>query len=328
VAGCTRRGAAFREVNRRAARSSARPTRPRARLVANTAATSLSLPGDEALVLARLQQPIIDDEEARPRRASRVGSGLRQRQRTFPRSATRAARTRGAPHCPFAHACTLRSCRVRKAIIEAPRQLADAEQQANERFDRAINGLREAVSLLVARGGPVRVNIEELIAPRARRRLAFADEGAGAMSLAQSIELSPSTRWLFGQIGEQDDLRSSRTRTTGTLWFYVLRVDRRRRGAAATVVTGSWLARIRTVAPRLLESSSRSAPVTVFAERSCAALGATRKMVNGDRRIRQLARGPAYPKPLDAMSLSTTSATTRSEAAVDVDGLPSAVAKL
>src|SRR4051812_38617886 len=92
---------------------------------------------------------------------------------------------------------------------ESAKQLAAAEEQAKERFERAMNELREGAYRFSSRArGQSELIIEELIDPDGDTVASIAEvEGdQGAVALAQSLELITFDTWLFGQIGDKDEL--------------------------------------------------------------------------------------------------------------------------
>ena len=91
---------------------------------------------------------------------------------------------------------------------ESAKQLAAAEQQAKERFERAMTELREGAYRFSSRArGQSELIIEELIDPEGDTVASLAEDGdPGALALAQSLELITFDTWLFGQIGDKDAL--------------------------------------------------------------------------------------------------------------------------
>ena len=92
---------------------------------------------------------------------------------------------------------------------ESAKQLAEAEAQAQERFERAMKELREGAYRFSSRArGQSELIIEELIDPEGETVASIAEvEGdQGAVALAQSLELITFDTWLFGQIGDKDEL--------------------------------------------------------------------------------------------------------------------------
>lgn len=92
---------------------------------------------------------------------------------------------------------------------ESAKQLADAEAAASERFEKAMAELREGAYRFSSRArGQSELIIEELIDPEGDTVASLAEvEGdQGAVALAQSLELITFDTWLFGQIGDKDQL--------------------------------------------------------------------------------------------------------------------------
>ena len=104
---------------------------------------------------------------------------------------------------------------------ESTKQLAAAEQQAKERFERAMTELREGAYRFASRArGQSELIIEELIDPEGDTVLGLAEaEGdQGAIALAQSLELITFDTWLFGQIGDKEEL-DLKDETHWETWF-------------------------------------------------------------------------------------------------------------
>src|ERR1041384_4365082 len=92
---------------------------------------------------------------------------------------------------------------------ESAQQLATAEAQARERFERAMQELRDgAYRFSSGARGQSELIIEELIDPEGETVASIAEvEGdQGAVALAQSLELITFDTWLFGQIGDKEEL--------------------------------------------------------------------------------------------------------------------------
>ncbi|HEU0033454.1 MAG TPA: hypothetical protein VFQ53_22635 [Kofleriaceae bacterium] len=173
---------------------------------------------------------------------------------------------------------------------DSQKQLAEAEQQAKARFEKAMEELREGAYRFSSRArGQSELIIEELIDPEGDTVASLAEvEGdTGALALAQSLELITFDTWLFGQIGDKEEL-DLKSEDHWELWFtfgaWIGETMRRRHG-------GHWLLmgddphtwRI-GFSKLLLEI----APF-VFAEQLLRmGSGATRKMVTEIERIRQL----------------------------------------
>ncbi len=123
---------------------------------------------------------------------------------------------------------------------ESSKQLAAAEQQAKDRFEKAMTELREGAYRFSSRArGQSELIIEELVDPDGEtvKSLAEHEGEPGALALAQSLELITFDTWLFGQIGDQDalDLKSE---DHWEVWFtfgaWIGETMRRRHG-------GHWL---------------------------------------------------------------------------------------
>jgi outer membrane protein OmpA-like peptidoglycan-associated protein len=123
---------------------------------------------------------------------------------------------------------------------ESAKQLAEAEKQAKERFEKAMNELREGAYRFSSRArGQSELIIEELIDPDGDTVASLAEvEGeAGALALAQSLELITFDTWLFGQIGDREEL-DLKAEEHWEIWFtfgaWIGETMRRRHG-------GHWL---------------------------------------------------------------------------------------
>ncbi|MGE0548603.1 MAG: hypothetical protein AB7O24_25815 [Kofleriaceae bacterium] len=173
---------------------------------------------------------------------------------------------------------------------ESAKQLAAAEQQAKERFERAMTELREGAYKFSSRArGQSELIIEELIDPDGDTVASIADvEGdQGAVALAQSLELITFDTWLFGQIGDQEEL-NLKAEDHWDVWFtfgsWIGETMRRRHG-------GHWLMMgddPHTWRVGFSKIFLEIAPF-VFAEQLLRmGSGATRKMVTEIERIRQL----------------------------------------
>ncbi len=172
---------------------------------------------------------------------------------------------------------------------ESTKQLAAAEQQAKERFEKAMNELREGAYRFSSRArGQSELIIEELIDPEGETVHSLAEDGdPAALALAQSLELITFDTWLFGQIGDKDalDLKSE---DHWEVWFtygaWIGETMRRRHG-------GHWLLMgddPHTWRIGFSKIFLEIAPF-VFAEQLLRmGSGATRKMVTEIERIRQL----------------------------------------
>jgi hypothetical protein len=173
---------------------------------------------------------------------------------------------------------------------ESAKQLAVAEQQAKERYERATKELREGAYRFSSRArGQSELIIEELIDPEGDTVASIAEvEGdQGAVALAQSLELITFDTWLFGQIGDKEEL-DLKSEDHWEVWFsfgsWIGETIRRRHG-------GHWLMMgddPHTWRVGFSKVFLEIAPF-VFAEQLLRmGSGATRKMVSEIERIRQL----------------------------------------
>jgi flagellar motor protein MotB len=173
---------------------------------------------------------------------------------------------------------------------ESSKQLAEAEAQAKERFEKAMNELREGAYRFSSRArGQSELIIEELIDPDGEtiRSLADIEGDQGAFALAQSLELITFDTWLFGQIGDKEEL-DLKAEEHWEVWFsygaWIGETMRRRHG-------GHWLMMgddPHTWRVGFSKIFLEIAPF-VFAEQLLRmGSGATRKMVSEIERIRTL----------------------------------------
>ncbi len=84
-----------------------------------------------------------------------------------------------------------------------------AEREARERYDQAVTQIREGGYRFSSKvRGQANVILDEVIDPMGEAVSSLADvEGdAGALALAIPIELITFETWLFGQVGDQDEL--------------------------------------------------------------------------------------------------------------------------
>ena len=123
---------------------------------------------------------------------------------------------------------------------ESTKQLAAAEQEAKERFEKAMTELREGAYRFSSRARQQsELIIEELIDPDGDtvHSLAEVEGDTGALALAQSLELITFDTWLFGQIGDKDEL-DLKAEEHWEIWFtygaWIGETIRRRHG-------GHWL---------------------------------------------------------------------------------------
>ncbi|MBX3155974.1 MAG: hypothetical protein KF773_08240 [Deltaproteobacteria bacterium] len=123
---------------------------------------------------------------------------------------------------------------------ESATKLAEAEQEARDRFEKAMTELREGAYRFSARArDQSELIIEELIDPEGETVESIAEhEGdQGALALAQSLELITFDTWLFGQIGDKEEL-DLKSEEHWDVWFtfgaWIGETMRRRHG-------GHWL---------------------------------------------------------------------------------------
>ena len=243
------------------------------------------LPGDEAPAEPWLQHPVVEQEQRDRRERHRV-QGFADGQPTI-RPAQRSPQSSHSYMVPIVSESDKPS---EKPPSESAQQLAAAEAQAKERFEKAMTALREAAYRFSSRArGQSELIIEELIDPEGDTvpHLAEVEGDVGAQALAQSLELITFDTWLFGQIGDKDAL-DLKAEDHWEVWFtfgaWIGETMRRRHG-------GHWL---------LLGDDPHTwrigfskifleiAPF-VFAEMLLrTGSGATKKMVTEIERIRQL----------------------------------------
>ncbi len=123
---------------------------------------------------------------------------------------------------------------------ESAKQLAVAEQEAKDRFEKAMTELREGAYRFSSRArSQSELIIEELIDPDGDtvHSLAEVEGDTGALALAQSLELITFDTWLFGQIGDKEEL-DLKAEEHWEIWFtfgaWIGETIRRRHG-------GHWL---------------------------------------------------------------------------------------
>ncbi len=173
---------------------------------------------------------------------------------------------------------------------ESAKQLAAAEQEAKERFEKAMNELREGAYRFSSRArDQSELIVEELIDPEGDTVASIAEvEGdTGAVALAQSLELITFDTWLFGQIGDKEEL-DLKAEEHWEMWFsfgaWIGETMRRRHG-------GHWLMMgddPHTWRVGFSKIFLEIAPF-MFAEQLLRmGSGATRKMVSEIERIRLL----------------------------------------
>jgi hypothetical protein len=120
------------------------------------------------------------------------------------------------------------------------KKVEKAEKAARERFEKAMNELREGAYRFSSRArGQASIIIEELIDPEGDAVTAMAEvEGdAGAMALSMPLDLITFDTWLFGQVGDKDEL-DLKDESHWEIWFnfgaWIGETLRRRHG-------GHWL---------------------------------------------------------------------------------------
>ena len=171
---------------------------------------------------------------------------------------------------------------------ESSKQLAAAEEEARARFEKAMNELRDGAYRFSSRArGQSELIVEELIDPEGEtvESIAEVEGDTGAVSLAQSLELITFDTWLFGQIGDKDEL-DLKSEDHWEIWFtfgaWIGETIRRRHG-------GHWLLMgddPHTWRVGFSKVFLEIAPF-VFAEQLLRmGSGATRKMVTEIERIR------------------------------------------
>jgi flagellar motor protein MotB len=178
----------------------------------------------------------------------------------------------------------------KKSESESAKQLAAAEAQAKERFEKAMTELREAAYRFSSRArDQSQLVIEELIDPEGDTVATLAEhEGEpGALSLAQSLELITFDTWLFGQIGDKDEL-DLKAEEHWEVWFsfgaWIGETMRRRHG-------GHWLMMgddPHTWRVGFSKVFLEIAPFVFSEQLLRMGSGATKKMVTEIERIRQL----------------------------------------
>jgi hypothetical protein len=173
---------------------------------------------------------------------------------------------------------------------EGAKQLAEAEEQAKARFEKAMNELREGAYRFSSRArSQAELIIEELIDPDGEtvQSLAESEGDVGALALAKSLELIRFDTWLFGQVGDKEQL-DLKAEEHWEVWFsygaWIGETMRRRHG-------GHWLLMgddPHTWRIGFSKIFLEIAPF-VFAEQLLRmGSGATHKMVSEIERIRQL----------------------------------------
>ncbi|MEZ4366252.1 MAG: hypothetical protein R2939_08170 [Kofleriaceae bacterium] len=185
----------------------------------------------------------------------------------------------GAPPAPAAGA---------KKKSESAEQLAAAEAEAKARFEKAMTELRDGAYRFSSRARTQsEIIIEELIDPEGETVHSIAEvEGVqGAVALAESLELITFDSWLFGQVGDKDQL-DLKDESHWEVWFtfgaWIGETIRRRHG-------GNWLLMGEDPHTWRIGFSKVFLEIApfVFAEQLIRmGSGATRKMVTEIERIR------------------------------------------
>jgi hypothetical protein len=146
----------------------------------------------------------------------------------------------GPPIADGRHSYTLPGVAQSGKQSESAKQLEVAETAARERFERAMTELREGAYRFSSRArSQAELIIEELVDPEGETVASIADvEGdQGAVALAQSLEIITFDTWLFGQIGDKDQL-DLKQEEHWEIWFsfgaWIGETMRRRHG-------GHWL---------------------------------------------------------------------------------------
>lgn len=127
-----------------------------------------------------------------------------------------------------------------KKKAQGAQELAAAEQAAQARFEKAMTELREGAYRFSSKvRGQTEIVLDELIDPEGDMLANISDvEGdAGAMALSVPIELITFDTWLFGQIGDKDEL-DIKDEAHWEIWFnfgaWIGETVRRRHG-------GQWI---------------------------------------------------------------------------------------
>lgn len=104
---------------------------------------------------------------------------------------------------------------------EGAKQLAEAEAKAHERFEKATNDIREGAYQFAQRvRAETELVLEEFIDPAGDvvRSVADVEGDSGAIALALPLEMLTFDTWLFGQVGDKDEL-DLKDSTHFTIWF-------------------------------------------------------------------------------------------------------------
>lgn len=173
---------------------------------------------------------------------------------------------------------------------DGAQQLAAAEKAAQERFERAMNELREGAYKFSSNvRTQAELIVEELVDPDGEcvDLLAEVEGDQGALALSMPLELITFDTWLFGQIGDKEEL-DLKDETHWDIWFtygaWIGETMRRRHG-------GHWM---------LLGDDPHTwrigfskifleiAPFVFSEQLLRTGSGASRRMVSEIERIRQL----------------------------------------
>jgi hypothetical protein len=173
---------------------------------------------------------------------------------------------------------------------ESAKQLAAAEKAARDRYEKAMNELREGAYRFSSKvRGQIELLLEELIDPEGDcvRLLAEVEGDQGALALAMPLDLIQFDTWLFGQIGDKEEL-DLKDESHWENWFnfgaWIGETLRRRHG-------GHWMLLGDDPHTWRLGFSKIFLEIApfVFAEQLLRmGSGATRRMVSEVERLRQL----------------------------------------
>ena len=96
-----------------------------------------------------------------------------------------------------------------KAENDSKKRLAEAEKEARERYVQVIAQIREGNHAFASKvRSQIGMLLEEFIDPdgEAVATLAEVEGDAGALALAMPLDMITLETWLFGQIGDQEEL--------------------------------------------------------------------------------------------------------------------------
>jgi hypothetical protein len=195
----------------------------------------------------------------------------------------------GRPH-PYTLPGVSETGKSREGKSQSAQQLAAAEQEAKDRFEKAMTELREGAYRFSSRArGQSEIIIEELIDPDGDtvRSIAEVEGDTGAVALSQSLELITFDTWLFGQVGDKEEL-DLKDESHWEVWFnfgsWIGETIRRRHG-------GHWLLMgddPHTWRIGFSKIFLEIAPFAFAEQLIKMGSGATRKMVSEIERIRLL----------------------------------------